>query len=136
MNLKRVALTSVCIAVLLMPALASAGTRPPEDTQYAKTGTSNFATTQAEKDRNSVAKRVDLAIGAYECGNNVPVMIDGLKINRKGKYSFSGKVKNLAGEKVDLKVRGVFKTANKLVQRTTVYKGRCEETTKVVMKRQ
>lgn len=136
MNSKHLAIMSVSIAMLIVPAMALAGKRPPEGTTYTKTGTSNIATTQADKDGNSAAEKIDLSVGAYECGNSVPISIDGVKISAKGKYKFSGKAKNLAGQKVDVKVVGTFKNAKKLVQKTTVYKGKCEATDKVVMKRQ
>ncbi len=136
MDSKRIALVCVSIGMLIVPAMALAGKRPPEGATYTKTGTSNIATTKADKDGNSAAEKVDLSVAAYECGNGVPIGIDGVKINKKGKYKFAGKAKNLAGQKVNLKVVGTFKSAKKLVQKTTVYKGNCEATDKVVMKRQ
>ncbi len=137
MSAKRFTIAGAVMAMMLViPALALAGERPPEGTQYAKTGSTTFATTHADSDGNKKAEKVDLANGIYECGNNVPVAIDNLAINKKGKYKFDGKTKNLAGQKVDLRIRGTFKSATKLVQKTTIYKGKCEETVKVVMKRQ
>ncbi len=137
MSAQRLTVAAAAVAMLLViPAMALAGQRPPEDTQYAKAGSTTFATTHGDSDGNNRAEKVDLADGIYECGNNVPVEIDDLKISKKGKYKFDGKTKNLAGQKVDLEVHGTFKSAKKLVQKTTIRKGKCEETVKVVMKSQ
>ena len=137
MSTQRLTVATAAIALLLViPAIALAGQRPPEDAQYAESGGTTSATTHADSDGNGQAEKVDLNNGIYECGNNVPVGIDNLKISKKGTYKFDGKAKNLAGQKVDLKVRGKFKSAKKLVQKTTIHKGKCEKTVKVVMKRQ
>lgn len=136
MNSRRIALVAASIAILVVPALALAGTRPPEGANYAKTGTSNLASTHTDKDKNSKAEKVDVSIGIYKCGNQVPVSLNNLKINGKGKYSFKGKAKNLAGQKVNLVVKGEFKNKNKLVQRTTIKSGNCKKTDKVTLKRQ
>lgn len=125
-----------CMALLVVPALAFAGQRPPADTSYAETGTSNIATTSSKTDKKGGAKKVDLGVGVYECGNSVPFSINGLKISKRGEYSFADRVKNLAGQKYDLLIEGQFKSAKKAVEKVTIAKGKCEKTVKVTLKRQ
>ena len=124
-------------AALAMPALALGGTykKPPEETQYSKTGTSNNAMTAAESDSNNVAKKISISVAIYECGNSVPFTIDDIKI-KKGVYKVDGKYANLASQKYDLAVKGKFKSANKIVEKLTISKGKCTKSIKVKLKRQ
>lgn len=133
---RNVAAIAVALAIVAVPGTANAGQRPPEGAEFTKSGTSNYVQARADKDRNGVAEKVDVTIGIYKCGNNVPVAVNGLKVNAKGHYSFGrARATNLAGQKVVVKVRGIVKNPNKVVQTTTIYKGTCEKTIKVTMTR-
>lgn len=137
MKFKRLAL--VCaIAALALPALAFAGGKPPEGADYMAPGGTTAAQTEADKDSNKVAEKIDISVGIYGCGNNVPFMVEGLAIKKRNGdyvYRYKGKTKNLAGQKFDLKVKGKFKSAKKIVEKATVSKGNCSESEKFKLKK-
>ncbi|MBK8293632.1 MAG: hypothetical protein IPK93_02225 [Solirubrobacterales bacterium] len=68
--------------------------------------------------------------------NNILFSVDNVKIKRDGTYKFSGKAKNFAGQKARLSVKGKFKNARKIVQKTTIKIGSCQKSAKAKLKRQ
>ncbi len=120
-------LTIACVTLLVLPAVALGGERPPGDTSY-RAGTNVLTTT-------SGGRQVDVGVAIYECRNRAAFKLEGLKVSRRGTYSFRGRAKNVAGDPYRIAVRGRFKNARRARQKTTIKKKRCEAFERVTLKR-
>lgn len=119
-------LSIACATLLALPAVALGGSRPPDDTSY-RAGTNVVTTT-------SGGRKVDVGVAIYECRNQAAFKLEGIRVSRRGIYSFRGRAKNVAGDAYRLSIRGRFKNDRRARQRTTIKKKRCEATERITLK--
>lgn len=124
----RVKVGIACVILLVLPAVALGGSRPPDDTTY-RAGTNVVTTT-------SGGRKVDVGVAIYQCRNQAAFKLEGIRISRRGTYSFRGRAKNVAGDAYRLSIRGRFKNDRRARQRATIKRKGCEATERITLKKE
>jgi hypothetical protein len=120
------------LVLLVLPATALGGVLPPEDENW-QDGTS-VVSTPLDDDDNDVAEVLFFSVFIKKCGSVAPFDPEGSEtISPEGKFSFKDKIKNLAGERYKLTVKGEFKSPTEVVEKVTIKKGKCEKTKRLTL---